>query len=233
MKRHSRSGITSFAAVALLALVLFGTGTAHAVTVTGPKTTNSGSNDVTIGAGLWFGSYYLAKCEDGAFSWLTTSTGATVNLGGSPNLNDWVIFNIFQNGNDYVRKVNSGGMWCAGIFMAQLQSNGHEMLMYMMGGDDNVSNFNMGGSLSLVGFGGNDTLLPNTASGTNNAQGDDGNDQVGTYGTGNDYISGGNGNDFLTWAGGGSNTCDGGAGTDKCVNTTCTTKISCETIVAP
>lgn len=229
MKRHSKSNAISLAVATFLALASLSSSSAYAITVTGPKTANTGNNSVTIGAWYFFGNYYLAKCEDGAFAWLTTSTGASVNLGTSPNLNDFVIFNIFQDGNDTVTKVPSGGMWCAGSFMVPLQSNGYAMLMYLLGGNDTCTLFNQGGPMSVVAGTGNDNVLVEVASGNGyGVWGENGADQIGTYMSGNDVLYGGNDNDFLTWAGGGSNTCDGGSGSDKCSNSTCTSKTSCE-----
>lgn len=228
--------MTSFAIAAFLAAASLSSSPAHAtITVTGPLTTNSGTNYVTIGAWNFFGSYYLTKCEDGVFAVLTTSGGAAINLGSSPNLNDNVEFKIFQNGNDDVRRVNSGGMSCQGLLMEPLQSNGFYISMWLSGGNDYTPSFNLGGPMIVYGGAGDDGITINTSSSATMILGEDGNDQLATYGNTQDWLFGDAGNDSLTWAGSGFNRCDGGSGTDGCSNSTCATgqMVNCEIYLFP
>ena len=223
--------MTSLAIAAFLAVASLSSSSAHAlITITSPKTTNSGNNDVHIGAyGPFFGAYYLAKCEDGSLSILiNSSTGNSVNLGSSPNLPDNIDFKIFQNGNDTVRVVPVGGFYCGGAILVPVQPNGHTVQVWLSGGNDNLTDFNMGASMVVYGGAGDDVILTNIV-GQSVLFGDGGSDQLSAWGPSSDVLLGGTGNDFLLWGGSGFNYCDGNEQTDQCSNSTCSQKANCET----
>jgi hypothetical protein len=240
--KYSKSGMSTFAAATLLAAVSLSASSARAlITVTSPLTTNSGTNYITIGAyEYWVGfskRYRLAKCEDGVYSDLRNSSGALVELGTSPNLSDHVDLKIFQNCNDDVRRVPSGGTWCdATHFMQPLQSNGYYIQMWLNGGNDYTPNFNLGGGMQVFGGPGNDTITINTTTAQTVVKGEDGCDTLATYGSGADLLEGGNHDDRLNWGAGAFNYCDGGAGFDYCEATTCGfgggQMVNCETYVS-